>query len=64
MPDDKSKVGKPDRSKVAAEEDYELRHLAEKHGMSIADARKLIERFGNDRKLLAIAESLKHGLQT
>jgi hypothetical protein len=30
MPDDKSKVGEPDRSRVAADQDYEVRQLMEK----------------------------------
>ena len=29
MPDDKSKVGEPDRSPVAADQDHEVSHLAE-----------------------------------
>ena len=29
MPDDKSKVGEPDRSRVAADQDHEVSHLAE-----------------------------------
>ena len=65
MPDDKSKVGEPDRSRVAADQDYEVSHLAETLGISIAEARKLIERFGNDReKLYAAAEMLKQSRQT
>ena len=60
MPDDKSKVGEPDRSKV--DQDYEVNHLAQQYGISSADARKLIERLGNDReKLYAVAEMLKQG---
>jgi hypothetical protein len=35
MPDDKTKVGEPDRSRVAADQDYEVRQLAEKHGLSL-----------------------------
>jgi hypothetical protein len=62
MPDDKSKVGEPDRSKVAADQDYEVSHIAEKYGLTSAEARKLIERFGNDReKLYSAAETLKLG---
>ena len=64
MPDDKSHVGEPDRSRVAGEQDYEVSHIAEKYGISSAEARKLIERFGNDReKLYAAAETLKQGRQ-
>jgi Protein of unknown function (DUF3606) len=42
MPDDKTKVGEPDRSRVAADQDYEVRRLAEKHGISLERARDLI----------------------
>jgi Protein of unknown function (DUF3606) len=60
MPDDKSKVGERDRSKVAADQDYEVSDFAQKYGISSDEARKLIERFGNDReKLYAVAETLK-----
>jgi hypothetical protein len=59
MPDDKSKVGEPDRSKVATDEDYEVNQLAQKYGISSAQARELIERFGNNREnLYAAAEML------
>lgn len=62
MPDDKSKVGEPDRSKVAADQEYEVNHLAQQCGISSSDARKLIQRLGNDReKLYAAAELLKQG---
>jgi hypothetical protein len=55
MPDDKSKVGEPDRGRVASDQDYEVSHLAQEYGISIAEARKLIERFGNDREKLYAA---------
>jgi len=32
MPDDKSKVGEPDRSRVGADQNYEVRYLAQKFG--------------------------------
>jgi hypothetical protein len=35
MPDDKSKVGEPDRSKVAADQDYEVSDFAQQYGISI-----------------------------
>jgi hypothetical protein len=64
MPDDKSKVGEPDRSRVAADQEYEVSHLSEQYGISSAEARKLIEHFGNDReKLYAAAEMLTQGRQ-
>jgi hypothetical protein len=57
----KSKIGEPDRRCVAGEQD-EVSHIAEKYGISTAEARKLIERFGNDREQLDVtAETLKHG---
>ena len=34
MPDDKSHVGEPDRSRVAGEEEYEINYLASKHGLT------------------------------
>ena len=52
MPDDKSKVGEPDRSRVAADQDYEVNYLAGKYGLSAKQARQLIARVGNDRKKL------------
>jgi hypothetical protein len=52
MPDDKTKVGEPDRSRVAADQDYEVRQLAEKHGLSPTQIRELIARVGNDREQL------------
>ena len=52
MPDNKSQVGEPDRSRVAASERYEVQHLAERTGISTNEARELIEKFGNDRETL------------
>ncbi len=52
MPDDKSKVGKPDRNRVSADQDYEVSQLAEKHGLTQQQARDLIARIGNDREEL------------
>lgn len=52
MADNKSQVGEPDRSRIAAGERYEVQHLAERHGISTDEARDLIERFGNDREIL------------
>ena len=60
MPDDKSHVGEPDRSRVAGEEEYEVDYLASKHGLSAEQARQLIARLGNDReKLDQAAEKVK-----
>jgi hypothetical protein len=52
MPDDKTKVGEPDRSRVAADQDYEVQHFAEKHGLSPQQVRDLIGRVGNSREKL------------
>jgi hypothetical protein len=62
MPDDKTKVGEPDRSRVAADQTYEVRYLAGKYGLSPQQARQLIARVGNDReKLEQAARELKRG---
>jgi hypothetical protein len=52
MPDNKSHVGEPDRSRVAGDQDYEVRYLAKKHGLSEKQALELIARVGNDRQKL------------
>ena len=49
MPDDKTKVGKPDRSRVSADQDYEVRYIAEKFGLTVDRVRELMLRVGNDR---------------
>lgn len=59
MPDDK-KLQARDRSKVAGEQDYEIIHFAEKHGISIEQAQDLVRRLGNSRAALdAAVEMLK-----
>jgi hypothetical protein len=64
MPDNKNKVGQPDRSRVSADQDYEVRQLVEKHSLSEQQARDLIARIGNDRKKLdQAAEELKTSSQ-
>jgi hypothetical protein len=60
MADNRTDRGGRDRSRVAAGQSYELGYFARKHGISRDQARKLIERVGNDRaKLNAAAEKLK-----
>ncbi|HEY8591542.1 MAG TPA: DUF3606 domain-containing protein [Sphingomicrobium sp.] len=60
MADDKNNRGGRDRSRVAAGQGYELGYFARKHGIPREEARKLIEKVGNDReKLNAAAEKLK-----
>jgi len=60
MADDKTNRGAQDRAKAAAGQDYEVRYLAEKHGLSPDQARDLIKKHGNDRATLdAAARRLK-----
>jgi methyl-accepting chemotaxis protein len=59
MPDDKNLRGGQDRSRIAANEDYEIRHLAEKHGVSAEEVRKAIEKVGNSRE--KVEEHLRSG---
>lgn len=60
MADDKSKRDRGDRLRVAGGQDYEIRYLAQKTGISERVARELIKRFGNDRRILeAEARKLK-----
>ena len=60
MPDDKTKVGEPDRSRVSG--DYEVRYVAEKYGLTVDQVKKLIARVGNDReKIGAAARQLHEG---
>ena len=50
MADDKKSRDGRDRSRVAGNEDYELRHVAEKLGVSMEEVRKAVEQVGNDRQ--------------
>lgn len=60
MADNKQNTGEPDRSRVSGSEDYEVRHFADQNGISMDQARELIERHGNDRETLeAAARRLK-----
>jgi hypothetical protein len=60
MADDKTRTDNRDRSQVASNEDYEVRHFAEEAGITPDQARTLIKRHGTDRKVLnEIAESIK-----
>jgi hypothetical protein len=52
MADDKTKTGKQDRARVAATQDYEIRDFADKFDISPAQAKRLIERHGNDHGML------------
>ncbi len=48
MADDKSKTGTQDRTKVAGEEDYEVRCFAQQHNLSSDQVRDLNSKYGND----------------
>jgi len=50
--DNPMKRGMADRSRVAADQGYELRYFARKHGLTTAQANDLIRRIGNDRAKL------------
>jgi hypothetical protein len=52
MADDKTVRDHRDRSRVAGDQEYEVRYFAEKNGITVKQARELIERCGNDRERL------------
>jgi hypothetical protein len=60
MSDDKSKVGRQDRSRVSAEEPYEVEYFARKHGISQQEAREIIEKHGPSRAACDRAASAAH----
>jgi hypothetical protein len=62
MSDDKANRGGADRTRVAGKEEYEVEYFARKHGISVAQAEKLIKEHGNSRETLdAAAGKLKGG---
>jgi hypothetical protein len=46
------RLASPDRSRVSRVQDYEVRQLAEKHGLGAQQARDLIARHGSNREKL------------
>jgi hypothetical protein len=52
LADYKTKIGGKDRARVAVDQDYDVRDFAEKFDISPAQAKRLIERHGNDRGML------------
>ena len=52
MADNTSDVGAQDRSRVAGEEEYEVRYFANKHEITIEQAEELIRTHGNSRAML------------
>jgi hypothetical protein len=60
MADDTNQRGGQDRSRVAGDQEYEVRYFAEKHGISQEQAQELIDRHGNNREELdRAAEQMK-----
>lgn len=60
MSDDTNNRGAQDRARVAVDQPYEVEYFARKHGLTMEQARELIERVGNSRaKLDAAAEQIK-----
>jgi ribosomal protein S19E (S16A) len=51
MPDDKAMHGASDRRRVAAKEPYEVAYFAKKHGISIDDAKKIINKTKGSRRI-------------
>lgn len=60
MPDNTRRRDGRDRSKVAANQPYELYYFRKKHDITVEQARKIIREAGNNReKANAAAERLK-----
>ena len=57
MSDDTNNRGGQDRSRVAGEQEYEVRYFADKHGISVEQAQRLIDEHGNSREKLDEAAS-------
>lgn len=55
MSDDKTNRGALDRARVSGEELHEVRHFAERHGISRKKAERLIDKHGNSREMLDTA---------
>jgi hypothetical protein len=52
MADNKDIRDGRDRDRVAGDEDYEIRHMANKMGISQEEVKRAIEQVGNDRQKL------------
>jgi len=52
MADDKTQTDVRDRRRVASLQDYEVQFFAQEHGISIEQARDLIDKFGTNRQVL------------
>jgi hypothetical protein len=60
MADDKTNQGQPDRSRVAAEQQYEVSYFADKHGITLEQARYIIRKAGTSR---ADADAAANGVR-
>lgn len=60
MADDKTKKDERERSRVAADEGYEIEYIAETTGITRTQAIALIQKYGNDRATL-VREARKLG---
>ena len=61
MADDKSRIGGPDRRRVAGRQAYEVGYFASKHRISRAEAREIIQKAGSNRdRANQMAEQMKH----
>jgi hypothetical protein len=52
MPDEKNKVGKADRSRVAAGETYEVSYASKKFGATPTEVKDAVKKVGNSREAL------------
>ena len=52
MSDDKNDRGGQDRSRVAGDQEYEVRYFADRHGISVEQAQQFIDQHGNSRDKL------------
>jgi Mor family transcriptional regulator len=58
MSDANTPVSVSDRSRITADQEHEVSHLAQKYGLSEKQIRELIFRVGNDREKLDRASDL------
>lgn len=61
MPDDKSKRGTPDRSRVSANEAYEVEYLAREINLDIGTTKQLIRDYGPMRADIIAAKKRLYG---
>jgi hypothetical protein len=61
MPDDKNQRGAADRARVATMEDYEVRYLATKQGVTMTAVKEAVGEVGNSRN--KVEAKLKAGIE-